>query len=388
MSKAKDNKINFTKSNILNLPLPEVGKINYFYDVQVNGLGIMIFASNTKTFFLYKRINGRPDKIKLGRFPEMSVEQARKETYALINKISDGVDPKQEKINAEMSFSEVFYEYMEKHSKPHKKTWKEDLDKYRLYLSLLAKRKISLILKSDILDLQAQLAKKSGIYAANRVLALLSSIFNFAINLGFSVANPCIGIKKFKEKSRERFIQGDEVLRFFEALNQEPSEVFRDFFYICLLTGARRRNVQSMNWKDVSFNRNEWRIEETKNGESQVIPLIPQAISILQERYENRASDWVFPSSLSKTGHIEEPKKAWKRILKSAGIEDLRIHDLRRTLGSWQAATGANSYIIGKSLGHKTQTATAIYARLNIDPVRASVERAADAMFAYTRDKL
>lgn len=110
--------------------------------------------------------------------------------------------------------------------------------------------------------------------------------------------------------------------------------------------------------------------------------LIPQAIAILEKRYNSRANDWVFPSPSSKSGHIEEPKKAWKRILNRAGIKDLRIHDLLRTLGSWQAATGANSYIIGKSLGHKTQQATAIYARLNLDPVRASVERAAEAMLA------
>jgi integrase len=388
MSNLKDNKINFTKANIQNLPLPKVGKINYFYDVQVNGLGIMVFASNTKTFFLYKRINGKPDKIKLGRFPEISVEQARKATYALINKISDGIDPKQEKekIAGEMSFSQIFDEFMEKHSKPHKKSWKDDQDKYRLYLSVLAKKKISLITKADVLELQTSWSKNSGIYTANRLLALLSTVFNFAINnFALSVANPCLGIKKFKEKSRERFIQGDEILRFFQALNQEPNEVFRDFFYICLLTGARRRNVQSMNWQDVNFNRNEWKIIETKNGESQVIPLIPQAVSILKARHDNKASDFVFPSDLSKAGHIEEPKKAWKRILKAAGIEDLRIHDLRRTLGSWQAATGANSYIIGKSLGHKTQSATAIYARLNIDPVRESVERAADAMFALVK---
>ncbi|NHX27617.1 tyrosine-type recombinase/integrase, partial [Escherichia coli] len=74
---------------------------------------------------------------------------------------------------------------------------------------------------------------------------------------------------------------------------------------------------------------------------------------------------------------------AWDRIRKDAGIEDIRIHDLRRTLGSYQAATGANGYIIGKSLGHKSQQSTAIYARLNLDPVRESVNKATDAMFGY-----
>ena len=167
-----------------------------------------------------------------------------------------------------------------------------------------------------------------------------------------------------------------------ESLNNEPNEVFRDFFYICLLTGARRRNVQSMHWNDINFHRSEWLIKDTKNGESQIVPLSSQSLIILKQLHKDKNSEWVFPSSFSKSGHIEEPKKAWKNLLERADIKDLRIHDLRRTLGSWQAATGANSYIIGKSLGHKTQQATAIYARLNTDPVRESVNRATDAMFA------
>ena len=135
-----------------------------------------------------------------------------------------------------------------------------------------------------------------------------------------------------------------------------------------------------MSWNDINFTENSWKIQETKNGESQTIHLSEQVLFILKKRNLEKSSEWVFLSHTSASGHIEEPKKAWKRILKAAGINDLRIHDLRRTLGSWQAATGANSYIIGKSLGHKTQQATAIYARLNLDPVRESVNKATGAM--------
>lgn len=88
---------------------------------------------------------------------------------------------------------------------------------------------------------------------------------------------------------------------------------------------------------------------------------------------------YVFPGN-GKKGYLMEPRKGWERILKRAGIEDLRIHDLRRTLGSWQAKTGASLAIIGKSLNHKHQNTTAIYARLDLDPVRASVEKATNAI--------
>ena len=384
------NKINLNSSNIKKLPIPTDGKRAYYYDNKLPGLGIMIFPTGTKTFFLYKRVDGKPDKIKLGRFPDMHPEQAFNAAYKLMNDISDGVNPNQQKKNlrAEMIFEDLFTKYLNEHAKVRKSSWKEDLGYYNRHLTSLNSKKISDIQRSDIERLHNRIKDDKGIYAANRSLALLSKIYSKAIDWGLEGSNPCRGIKKFKEKSRERFIQGDEITRFFESLNNEPSETFKDFFYISLLTGARRNNVQAMHWSDINFNRAEWLVEETKNGEPQTIPLIPQAIIILKERYENKISDWVFPSATSKSGHIEEPKKVWKNLLERAGIKDLRIHDLRRTLGSWQAATGANSYIIGKSLGHKTQQATAIYARLNMDPVRESVARAADAMFAAVDKKL
>ncbi len=383
------NKINLNASNIKKLPSPTDGKRTYYYDNKLPGLGIMIFPTGTKTFFLYKRVDGKPDKIKLGRFPDMHPEQAFNAAYKLMNDISDGVNPNQQKKNlrAEMIFEDLFTKYLNEHAKVRKSSWKEDLGYYNRHLTSLNSKKISDLQRSDIERLHNRIKDDKGIYAANRSLALLSKIYSKAIDWGLEGSNPCRGIKKFKEKSRERFIQGDEITRFFESLNNEPSETFKDFFYLSLLTGARRNNVQAMHWSDINFNRAEWLVEETKNGEPQTIPLIPQAIIILKERYDNKISDWVFPSATSKSGHIEEPKKVWKNLLERAGIKDLRIHDLRRTLGSWQAATGANSYIIGKSLGHKTQQATAIYARLNMDPVRESVARAADAMFAAVDKK-
>lgn len=104
-------------------------------------------------------------------------------------------------------------------------------------------------------------------------------------------------------------------------------------------------------------------------------------MDILKSRQASEnPSPFVFPSSTSASGHLEEPKRGWQRIIERANIKDLRIHDLRRSLGSWQASTGASLSIIGKSLGHKNVATTAIYARLNLDPVRESVETATAAM--------
>jgi integrase len=154
---------------------------------------------------------------------------------------------------------------------------------------------------------------------------------------------------------------------------------------LSLLTGGRKSNVLAMRWDEISFGRAEWRIPETKNGDPLTVALSMQAIEILNDRRAKTNSEWVFPSDGSASGHLADPKKAWQRILARAEIKDLRIHDLRRSLGSWQASTGASGYVIGKSLGHKSQQATQIYARLNLDPVRESVERATQAMMAAGR---
>ena len=182
----------------------------------------------------------------------------------------------------------------------------------------------------------------------------------------------------FRTISRDRFLEADELPRFFKSLSDEENHTLRDYVLISLLTGARRANVLSMRWKQVHLERGYWNIPETKNGTSQRVVLVPAAVDILRKRQEN-GSEFVFPGS-DPVKHLVDPKRGWKRILQRANISNLRIHDLRRSLGSWQAATGASLSMIGKSLNHKNVNSTAIYARLNLDPVRVSVETATSAM--------
>lgn len=381
------NKFNFTKKALEALPLPSKGKRTYYYDTKVRGLGVSLTDKGSITFIIYRKVNGKPERITLGRYPDLSIENARAKACEINSQIAQGKNPNHErnKLRSELTFKELFNCYLERHAKLHKKSWKNDEDQYRLYLSSWDKKKISSIKRADIEALHAKVGKEHGTYAANRMLSLLGVMFNKAIDWGWEGINPAQGIKKFKEISRERFLAGDELPRFFRALEEENNKTLAGFFMLGILTGARKSNLLSMQWKDINFAQATWRIPETKNGSSHLVPLSPEAINLLQERSKLKENDWVFPSATSKSGHLEEPKSAWKRILKKAGLQDLRLHDLRRTLGSWQAATGANSYVIGKSLGHKTQQATAIYARLNIDPVRASVEKATSAMMSFRK---
>jgi integrase len=226
-----------------------------------------------------------------------------------------------------------------------------------------------------------KIGKEKGQYAANRVRSLISSMFNRANKMNlWEGKNPVLGVKKFKEKSRERFLGTEEVGSFLEALEQEVSPT-RDFFYIALFTGVRKSNILSMRWEDINFEEALWTIPETKNGEALSVPLTDEVIHVLSARERNQESPYVFPGK-GKTGHLIETKSVWNRVLQRAGIKDVRIHDLRRTFGSWQAIAGSSTTIIGKSLGHKNVQTTAIYARLNMDSVRNSAKRAVQEMTA------
>ena len=148
---------------------------------------------------------------------------------------------------------------------------------WNAYLTPLAGRRLSSIRKANVQDLHATIGQEHGIYSANRALALLRSMVNKADEIGYRGDNPAKGVKLFREESRDRFLQENEMQSFFAALEAEQP-LFRDFFYVSLLSGARRSNVQSMAWADVNLQAGSWRIPETKNGSVVVVPLVGRAV--------------------------------------------------------------------------------------------------------------
>jgi integrase len=161
--------------------------------------------------------------------------------------------------------------------------------------------------------------------------------------------------------------------------NQHPLPLYW-FFTLSLLTGARRQSLLAMRWVDINLEQARWVVPATwsKHGDEMVVPLTREAVAILSGMKERRgASPWVFPSEKAKSGHLEEPKAAWMRLLQAAGIADLRLHDLRRTFGSRLAETGASGAVIAAAMGHKSLQSARSYLHLQVDAVREAAERAA-----------
>jgi integrase len=376
-----ENRLPFSKRAIENLPTPDADRV-YYYDTKTPGLALCITTNDVRTFYVYKRVRKKPTRIRLGRFPEVTVEQARTRATQLTGAIAAGADPMARE--EELSCRELFEMWLN-HAQQHKKTWGEDERLINKFLKPWRAKAARSITRGDVAKLHARVGELSGPYQANRVLSLVRAMFYHAGKYGLTGENPATGIQRFKEESRDRFLLPDELPRFFQALADEPDDTLRDFFLIALLVGARRGNVQAMRWNELNLTEGNWRIPDTKSGHAVYVYLPPAVVETLLKRREaDPRGVFVFPSR-SKTGHLVEPKTAWRRLLKRAGIENLRIHDLRRTLGSWQAINGTSLPVIGRSLGHKSTASTAVYARLTLEPVKASVDQATSAILAAAK---
>lgn len=427
----KTNQLNFSKAEIQRLPTHD--KKTPYRDTKVRGFRLICHPTGTVTFEVYRKVKGVPERVVLGTFdpnlpesrefevgfdpltllhnnPSLNVKMARIFASAVNLELDKGFSVAKLKKDirrkelGEINLGQAFEKYVNEHLIPQgRKTINDIRANFERYLGAIPKdnkkphglprvkkpgsvnwenRKLSSITKEDVRKLMLSLNEGFDKYTANRTYQLLRAIFNKVIEWGyFSGDNPCNGIVKFQEEKRSRFVQADELPRLFKAVNESKRDYVRDFIYLALFTGARRENVLAMRWEELDFYQRIWTIpaDKAKNTDEMYIPLTSKAIEILKSRIDN-GSEWVFPSD-SVTGHICSPKKYWNEIRTEAGMQDLRIHDLRRSLGSWAANTGASLPIIGEALGHKNQESTKIYARLANQPVLMAMEKATEMMF-------
>ena len=211
---------------------------------------------------------------------------------------------------------------------------------------------ISAITKAVVAKWHGDIAKEHGPVQANRCKALLATMFSKASNaVGYTGPNPCIGVANFAERSRERFLLPAEMQAFFAALaTEEP--YWQAFFLLCLFTGSRRGNVASMEWAELDLENAVWHIPstKTKNKRPTTIALCAPPWRSSRRRSEQRnGSPYVFPA-FKGDGHLIDPRKSWDRILTAAKIDNLHMHDLRRTQGSvgrpqWESALRSSARV-------------------------------------------
>ena len=395
-------KLNFTKRALEELRVPHDNDRLIVFDTNTAGLGFVVFASGVRSFFHRRRVRGVAERTTLGRFPDLTIEQARSEASSLNARIAawklsgyQGESPFEKRPEA-ATFGELVDKYIERHVQRHASRPERAVQEVRWavdkHLASWKNAQLDEITRSDVVQLHEEVGGKHRT-AANRLVQLVRRLYNWAASPDVSLHrrdNPAHHIKLFHESRRTRFLRPAEMPSLFAALRKEPNADLRDYVTLALWTGARRGDLLSMRWQDLSLDVNRWEIPHPKNRSPYLVPLTPEAVKILSNRRAHSTrGDWVFPSEYGRTGHITDFKRGWKKLLKRAGLadKDLRQHDLRRTLGSYQAAGGTSLGIIGKSLGHKSLAATAIYAQLDLDPVRESVLSATRTMIAASKKK-
>ncbi|MBV5305259.1 MAG: tyrosine-type recombinase/integrase [Desulfobulbaceae bacterium] len=390
-----ENKFKFTDERLHKIEPAPAGKRTYYHDLFTPGLMLSVTSSGTKSFMfqVWSKAKGRSVTTTLGRYnTAISLNEARAKAKELSVAVNEGKDPQTEKKENRdtMTVGEMLDRYVTEHSIPHKRSAKDDQAFIRLHLKpIFGTKRVDEPTPESVRSWHNGLVKIMKPASANRMLALMRSVYNVMMP---DLPNPCRGVKMFKEYSRDRFLQPEELERFFQAIEHERATGnpdIADYLLLSIFSGARRANVLAMQWKDVDFSREQWRIagEDSKNKSIMLVPLVGEVLEILTKRRLTASSVFVFPS-YGKTGHLAEPRKGWDRIKKTAGLVDVRLHDLRRTMGSYQTISGASTAIVGKTLGHKNPASTAVYARMTLDPVREAMEKAVQLMKTPVEKKI
>jgi integrase len=357
-------------------------------DAEVRGFAVRVTAKGVRSFVLdYYTRGGRDRCFTIGQFPDWSVTAARGRARELRRDIDDGGDPLAD-LAAERAAPTV-WELCDRFAEEHlpRKRPRTEADYKRMLENHVRPHfgehfKVQDVAFADVDALHRKITKSGAPYAANRCVAIVSKMFSLAVRWGYRETNPAKGIEKNTEYGRRRYMSGDELGRLVAALAVHSDKQAANIIKLLLLSGCRRGEALSATWADIDLTEGTWSKppSSTKQKEHHEAPLSAPARALLKRIQEEQVDErgllptWVFPSH-GASGHRVALKKDWAQLCKAAGIEGLRIHDLRHSYASQLISGGASLPLVGAMLGHASPATTARYAHMFSDPQRAAAER-------------
>lgn len=381
---------NFTDLFIRTAKAPEKGQADY-WDAKFPGFGLRVSQGGRKTWVAMYRYEGRLRRLTLGRYPVLSLADARAQAKLKLADAMTGTDPAtvKEAARSEATWGVLVERYIADYARAHKKSWRGDETLLRLYVpEAWGPRKLTSFTRTEMARLHANVGREHGQSSANHLIRLIRSMFNLARDWELLASdNPAARIKLFSENRRERYLSPDEIKRVNTALAEESNPYWRAFFALALLTGCRRSELLGARFEMINFATKTLTLPMTKNGRPHVLPLSAAAVAIFSSLPSRRAAGWVFPS-VGACGHLIEPKNAWNRICARAGVTDCRVHDLRHSLASILIQNGVGIALVGKILNHKQISTTERYSHLALDNMRVALDDAAGLIGAGTPDAL
>lgn len=336
-----------------------------YWDDGLPGFGLRVFGSGRRTYVCAYRLHRRRRIASLGRATLLTLDEARKKAVRYLGLAASNSDPQAEAdaLSAAITVSALIKLYVENHARKKKKTWKQD----QSYLQRLLEpnygtRPVITLTSADIERIHADKGSDHP-HAANGFIEVVRKMFNWARTAGKvprDFANPGVGIVRFPHVKRKRFVTTVEMPRLLAAIDAEDEEYARHAIWMLLLTGLRLELLRAK-WSDVDWDFRTLFVGLTKNGEPVLAPLSEAAIQRLQQI--PRLANNVHIICGKKPGtHLVDLQHAWHRVRKAAQMKDVRLHDLRRTVGSWLVQHGESLHLVGQILNHKDPKTTAGYA--------------------------
>lgn len=370
---------------------PNAKQAQAFYrDSAIPGFGLRVTNTGSKSFIVEKRIAGKVRRMTLGKYGALTVEQAKKEAMKLLGEVVSGKDPIADKREAELrgtSLSDTFDDYL-KTRKDLKETTIHDYSRsIRWAFQDWLTRPITDITKDMVENRHRHLGKRSHA-RANNAMRVLRALFNHArTKYEDAQGNPLILINPvdrlsqarawYRVERRQTLIKPHQLKSWYDATLQLNHLVTRDYLYFLLLTGLRRSEASRLEWSEVDFGDKTFTILETKNNRTHTLPFSTALEELLQRRFDEQTTPFVFPSN-SERGYLVEPKTAVKRVSELSGVP-FTLHDLRRTFITIAESLDIPAYALKRLMNHKDPNdVTAGYIVNDINRLREPMQRITD----------
>ncbi len=346
-----------------------------------HGFAIRVMPSGYKSWIFLYHFEGKKQRMTLGSYPEITLADAHELHRKAVKCLLNGKNPANEKQKAKVearianTVNELIDEYLEKWAKPRKRSWHEDERILKKDVATtIGKLKAKDVTKKDILLILDQVINRGASIAANRTLAVIRRMFNFAVERDIISATPCYGIKTpNKENRRDRLLSEEEIKIFWYSLEHAGmTEITKLALKLQLATGQRKGEIVSSEWDEFDLKKRWWTIpaSKSKNGNAHLVPLSDLTLELLQElKTLSGDSKWLFPSPVG-DNHIiltAVNHAVRKNIEKFKDLKPFTPHDLRRTAASHMTALGISRLIVSKILNHVENSVTAVYDRHSYD---------------------
>ncbi len=358
----------------------ENNKQDIHWDDEVRGFGVRIYPNQKKNYVIGYHIHRRRKLTTFAKVEDMYVEEAREEARRLLDEIKDTHrQPTKEVKN--LTVEQLCKIYIERHAMKMK-TYKEEIQRIETHISSRwGKSKVEAVTLYDLKQMHSEITKR-GPVEANRMIQIYRRIINFGKKtslLSPTFQNLASDVVQHVERPRDRWVNPEEMPRLLKAINNVENVYVRAAFWLYLLTGVRKMELLKLRHCDFDRYQRTLRLVDTKNSRDRYVQLSDTAFDILTKLPPKPNNPYIFPG-LKQGQHLKYIYNSWQKVRAEAGMDDLTIHDLRRTCGSMLAQRGCSLVLIAEILGHRDLSSVEIYTRFNQDHVKKALSDHSDVL--------